>query len=200
MEACHRGARHWLDRAMGLIHWGMRHWLGRGDGIDSWGLAMGTRGTCWIRAMGLIYGSVQHWLERGDGIDSWGARHGAMRHWLDRGDGINSWGRATLAGSGRWVWLMGVRDIGWTGAMRLIYGGARHWLERGNGIDLGGRVMGVRDWIMEMGFICGGTPLFTTMAMNYTNHECTKTTKVCLPSERFESNMAACQFHKCGRS
>ena len=44
------------------------------------------------------------------------------------------------------------------GAMGLINGGVRHWLERGNGIDLWGRVMGVRDWIREMGLICGGTP------------------------------------------
>ena len=87
-----------------------------------------------------------------------GGRHGAMPHWLDRGDGIYSWGCVTLAGSGRWVWLMWIRDTGWTGAIRLIYGGAQHWLERGNGIDLWGRVMGVRDWIGEMGLICWGTP------------------------------------------
>ena len=53
---------------------------------------------------------------------------------------------------------MGPRDTGWTGVMGLIYGGARHWLEWGVGIDLWGRIMGVRDWIGEMGLICGGTP------------------------------------------
>ena len=68
-----------------------------------------------------------------------GARHGAMRHWLDRGDSIDSWAMGLIDG---------VRDTGWTGAMRL----------RGNGIDLWARVMGVRDWIGEMGLICGDTP------------------------------------------
>ena len=41
--------------------------------------------------------------------------------------------------------------------MGLIYGDVRHWLEQGDGIDLWGRVMGARDWIGEMGLICGGT-------------------------------------------
>ena len=130
MEACHRGERHWLDRARGVIHGGMRHWLGRGDwiaswghamghttqagsgvGIESWGLAMGTRGTCWIKAMGLIYGGVWHWLERGDGNDSWGL----------------TIGNVTVAGSGWWDWFIGVR-----------HGGVQHGLDRGDCIDLWG--------------------------------------------------------------
>ena len=43
MGACHRGARHWLDRVTALIHGGTRHWLDQGAGIDSWGHAMGVR-------------------------------------------------------------------------------------------------------------------------------------------------------------
>ena len=68
---------------------------------------------------------------------------------------------------------MGSRNPGWIEVMGLIDGGSRHWLDRGDGIDYGGaqhwleqadgidlwgRVMGVRDWIGEMGLTCGGTP------------------------------------------
>ena len=88
------------------------------------------------------------------------------------------WGRRSLAGSGRWDWIMGICDNGWIGAMELFHGDMRHWLEQGNGIDLWGcavghatragsgrwdwfmgYVMGAHDWIGEMGLIWGGTPL-----------------------------------------
>ena len=73
--------------------------------------------------------------------------------------GVAPWGCATLAGSGRWDWFMGARDIGWIRVMGLIHGGspwghvtlagsgwwdwfigARHggkwlWLDRGDGFD-----------------------------------------------------------------
>ena len=39
MGAHHRGAQHWLDRAMILIHGSMPHLLDWGDGIASWGHA-----------------------------------------------------------------------------------------------------------------------------------------------------------------
>ena len=159
----------WWNRFVGVCHGDARHWLDRG-----WDWFMGTCDTGWIGAMELFHEDWGHWLERGNGFDLWrcvaltgmgwwdwfkGACHGGTRHWLDQGDGIDLWGcavgHATRAGSGRWDWFMGIR-----------HGGTR--LDRGDGIDLWGHtfgvrhwlghVMGARDWIRDMGLICGGTP------------------------------------------
>ena len=151
-------------RAMGWFT-GMCHGvarLDRGDRIDMWGRAMGTQVTGWIGAMGL--------------------NHGDMWQWLDRGNVIVSWGHATLAGAGQWGWFMAVWGTGWNRVMGLIQGachrGTWHLLDQGDEIDLWGcavghatragsgrwdwfmrYVMGVHDWIGEMGLIWGGTPL-----------------------------------------
>ena len=144
------GARYtgWIG-AMGVIygvcHGGVRHRLDRGDGIDLWGCIMGVHD--WIGVMGMICGGVP-WGSvtlAGSGRWDWfmgahdtgwigamGLIHGGSRHWLDRGDGNvicggAPWGRATLAGPGRWDWLMGVcYGNTWhcNGEMVLIYGNA----------------------------------------------------------------------------
>ena len=184
MGACYGGTWHWLDQGDGIDLWGcaigacITGWIGAmgliygdapwgcatGSGWWDWlvGSAMGERDTGWIREMWLIHGGTRHWLDRGEGIDSWAYAMGPCdTGWIGAMGLIHRgvpWGRANLAGSGRWDWFMGVCDTGWTGAMGLIYGVAQHWLEWGNGIDLWGRIMGARDWIGEMGLICGGTP------------------------------------------
>ena len=74
--------------------------------------------------------------------------------------GVVPWGRTTLAGSGRWDWFMGARDIGWIWAMGLIHGGVP-W---GRATLAGSRqwvwLMGARDtgWTGAMGSIYGDVP------------------------------------------
>ena len=137
---------------------------GSGDGIDLWGVS-------WC------HGVIRHWLYQGDGVDLQGHVMGAP-DWIRAIESICGgvpWGRTSLAGSGRWDWIMGICDTGWIGAMELFHGDTRHWLERGNGliyggvwhwleqgdgIDSGGLVMGAHHtgWIRVMGLIYGGVP------------------------------------------
>ena len=61
----------------------------------------------------------------------------------------------------RHVLPMGRKPVGgWYSAemRRPTIRSTAQWLDRGDGIDLWGHVMGVRDWIGQMGLICGGTP------------------------------------------
>ena len=122
------GSGRW-DWFIGVRHGGKQPWLDRGDGFDSWGLVTLARPGRWD----WFIGGVGHWLERGDGIDLWGCVMGAP---TGSGDGIDfveaRHGGGTLAGCGRWNWLMGAS-----------HGGAR--LDRGNGIDLRGSAMGAND-------------------------------------------------------
>ena len=154
-----RAGSGWLDRFMGMPH-GVGDWIGVMGligGVAPWGRAtlarsgtwhwfMGAHNIGWIGAMGLIHGAHHGPCDTG-----WIGVMGLIHRGAP-------WGRVTLAGSGRWVWLMGAHDTVWPGAMGSIDGGARHGLERGDGIDLWGRVMEAHDWIGEMGLICGGTP------------------------------------------
>ena len=177
MEACHRGARHWLDRAMRLIHGGIRHWLGQDDGIASWGHAMGARNTGWIGALGLIREGLPwgHRALAGSGQWDWfmavcgtgwigwwdwfmGVFHGGVQRGLDQGNCIDLWGcvMGVCDWIGWWDWLVrlrhGARDTGWIREMGLIHGGMRHWLDRGNGFDWWGLATlagpGRWDWFM----------------------------------------------------
>ena len=184
MEACHRGARHWLDRAMRLIHGGIRHWLGQDDGIASWGHAMGARNTGWIGALGLIREGLPwgHRALAGSGQWDWFMAvcgtgwigwwdwfmrvfHGGVQRGLDQGNCIDLWGcvMGVCDWIGWWDWLVGLRhgarDTGWIREMGLIHGGMRHWLDRGDGIDSWGHAMGPCDtgWIGAMGLIDGGS-------------------------------------------
>ena len=160
-----------LDWFMGMRHGGA--WLDRFDGIDWWGWAMGARDTGWIREMGLIHGGMRHWLDRDEGIDSCGHAMGpCYTAWIGAMGFIHGgtpWGRATLAGLGRWVWLMvlmtlaglgwwdwfmGVRDTGWNGAMALIYGDVS-W----------GHVTGLGRWDSFVGARHGGATLAGCGAM-----------------------------------
>ena len=91
-----------------------------------------------------------------------GLIHRGLWHWWDRGDGIDLRGWATLAGTGRWHWFMGMHQ----GGSRLdqrdgidLWGrtmGVWHWLDVGDGIELWGRAMGAHDWIGAMELTCGG--------------------------------------------
>ena len=99
----------------------------------------------------LYRGGIRHWLYQGDGVDLQGC---VMRapDWIrviESKCGGMPWGRTSLAGSGRWDWIMGICDNGWIGAMDLFHGDTRHWLEQGNGLIYSGvwhwleRVMGL---------------------------------------------------------
>ena len=133
---------------------------GSGDGID-WGvswwhttLAVSGR---WVDLQGCVMGSPD-WIGVIESICG----------------GVPRGGRS-LAGSGRWDWIVGICDNGWIGAMELFYGDMRHWLEQGNGVDLWrcgalagtgwwdwfrGLAIGAHDtgWIRVMGLIYGGVP------------------------------------------
>ena len=86
----------------------------------------------------LYRGGIRHWLYQGDGVDLQGCVMRAL-DWIRVIESICGgmpWGPKSLAGSGRWDWIMGICDNGWIGAMELFHGDMRHWLEQGNGVDL----------------------------------------------------------------
>ena len=108
----------------------------------------------------LYRGGIRHWLYQGDRVDLQGCVMRAL-DWIRVIESICGgmpWGPKSLAGLGRWDWIMCVALAG-----------------TGDGIDSGGLpwghttltgsgwwdwyVMGAYDWIGEMGLIWGGTPL-----------------------------------------